>query len=167
MIFRPQPLETSRFQAYGDLVDLNPNGKGLSINSGTATSWGDLADIQVLQQDGKPKVSIYRAQPVSLPAELSELECHPLGSQMFVPLGRHPYLVVVAESGELNLDTLRVFQARPDQAVNFHPGVWHHYLLALQGVSDFLVLDRGGPETNLQQVRLPQPLTVEPMENKP
>ena len=171
MIYRPQPLESFRFDRFGDVLDLDPDGQGQSINSGTAMSWADLAEVQVSQDGGKPRVSIYRAQPVSLPAELAELECHPLGSQMFVPLGPHPYLVVVAEAGPLNLDTLRVFHARPDQAVNFHPGVWHHDLLALGGVSNFLVLDRGvergGPDNNLQQVRLSETLTVEPMEDQP
>ena len=82
---------------------------------------------------------------------------------------------MVAEADQLNLDTLCVFHARPDQGVNFNPGVWHHFLLALGGVSNFLVLDRGVeggvegdvPENNLQQVRLPEALTVEPMEDQP
>ncbi|MBN9697904.1 MAG: ureidoglycolate lyase, partial [Zoogloea sp.] len=39
---------------------------------------------------------------------------------------------------------LRVFLARGDQGVNYARGVWHHPLLALGSVCDFLVVDRSG-----------------------
>jgi ureidoglycolate lyase len=35
--------------------------------------------------------------------------------------------------------------------VNYHRGVWHHPLIALDGVSDFLVIDRGGPGSNCDE----------------
>jgi ureidoglycolate lyase len=41
--------------------------------------------------------------------------------------------------------------------VNYAKGTWHHFLLALEAESDFLVVDRdGGPGENLDEVELPE-----------
>jgi ureidoglycolate lyase len=77
------------------------------------------------------------------------LERHPLGSQAFIPMERHPWLVVVAERPEPG--ACRAFLARGDQGVQIGRGVWHHPLLALQPVHDFLVVDRKGPGSNLEE----------------
>jgi ureidoglycolate lyase len=67
----------------------------------------------------------------------------------------HPYLVVVAPAGEVpTANNLSLFIARPNQGVNYAKGVWHHPLLALGGVSDFLVIDRSGPGNNCDEVQL-------------
>ncbi|MFP5402573.1 MAG: ureidoglycolate lyase, partial [Gammaproteobacteria bacterium] len=52
------------------------------------------------------------------------------------------------------VEDLAVFLARGDQGVNYATGVWHHPLLALEGVSDFLVVDRSGPGHNCDEVLL-------------
>ena len=38
--------------------------------------------------------------------------------------------------------------------MNFHPGTWHHFNLALEAVSDFLVIDRDGTGDNYEEVTL-------------
>jgi ureidoglycolate lyase len=86
------------------------------------------------------------------------MERHPLGSQAFVPLSGKPYLVVVAPAGDPpDVAALRVFLARGDQGVNYAPGVWHHPLLALDAVCDFLVVDRSGTTPNCDEVRVDPP----------
>ena len=77
------------------------------------------------------------------------MERHPLSSQAFVPLGSPPFLIVVAPpSDRLTRETLRAFITDGSQGVNYHRGVWHHPLIALQRESEFLVIDRGGPREN-------------------
>jgi ureidoglycolate lyase len=44
--------------------------------------------------------------------------------------------------------------AQGDQGVNYAPGVWHHPLIAVGEVSDFLVIDREGPGDNCEEFRL-------------
>jgi ureidoglycolate lyase len=85
------------------------------------------------------------------------LERHLLGSQAFVPLNDKPYLVVVAPAGELDAQRIRAFVTSGWQGVNYAKGVWHHPLLALDRVSDFLVVDRGGEGRNCDEQMLPQP----------
>jgi len=38
--------------------------------------------------------------------------------------------------------------------VNYARGVWHHPLIALDAVADFLVIDRGGSEPNCDEAEL-------------
>jgi ureidoglycolate lyase len=77
-----------------------------------------------------------------MPVSIRSMERHPLSSQAFFPLSEQPYLVVVAPQGEFDPLAIRAFIAQPSQGVNYHPGTWHHYSLALHSVSDFLVVDR-------------------------
>jgi ureidoglycolate lyase len=44
--------------------------------------------------------------------------------------------------------------------VNYHAGTWHHFCLALEAESDFLVVDRIGGGLNCDEVELKQPFTV-------
>ena len=51
-------------------------------------------------------------------------------------------------------DDLRAFLAQPGEGVNYAPGTWHHPLLALNEVSDFLVIDRSGPGNNCEETAI-------------
>jgi ureidoglycolate lyase len=64
--------------------------------------------------------------------------------------------VAVAPRGAFDPAAVRLFRASPDQGVNYRAGVWHHFLLALEAESDFLVVDRAGPGENLDEVELPE-----------
>lgn len=85
------------------------------------------------------------------------LERHPLGSQAFVPLAKRSYAVIVAQEGKLHPEGLTTFVTRGWQGVNYAKGVWHHPLIALGAVTDFVVVDRGGSGQNLEERALPEP----------
>ena len=89
-----------------------------------------------------------------LPFECKMLERHPLGSQAFIPLNDRPYLVVVAPAGDLDEVEIRAFVTRGWQGVNYAKGVWHHPLIALDEVSDFIVVDRGGAKGTISTSRI-------------
>ena len=78
--------------------------------------------------------------------------------------GKEPYLVVVAPKGDFDIEKLAVFIAQPHQGVNYHRGTWHHYCLALNCVSDFLVVDRiandGVSENNCDVIELDGSLVI-------
>lgn len=42
--------------------------------------------------------------------------------------------------------------------MNYAKGVWHHPLIALDEVSDFIVVDRGGDGVNLNEQQLEESL---------
>ncbi len=152
-----EPLTKAAFEPFGDVIELE-GAKQIPINLGTTMRFHDLARIDVEDEGGRPLVNLFRGQPRVLPFEVSMLERHPLGSQAFVPLNDRPYLVVVAPAGELEPSAVRAFVTRGWQGVNYAKGVWHHPLIALGEVSDFIVVDRGGDGVNLNEVQLDEPV---------
>jgi len=151
-------LSAERFAPFGDVIAADATTRHFPINGGTTERYHDLADLDA-GPDGKLIVSIFRGQPRELPFAVTMLERHPLGSQAFMPLGRQPYLVVVAPAGEVpEHGALRAFLAQPGQGVNYAKGVWHHPLLALKETGDFLVIDRSGPGNNCDEITLAEPV---------
>ena len=149
-----QPLSRAAFAAFGDVIEASDAVEHFTINAGNTERYHDLADIEP-GPDGRVIVSIFRGQARSLPFTVNMMERHPLASQAFIPMSGRPYLVVVAPAGEPpGVEDLKVFLARADQGVNYATGVWHHPLLALEGVCDFLVVDRSGPGHNCDEVQL-------------
>lgn len=118
-----------------------------------------LSTVQLSGENDEAIVSIFLTEPVALPFTAESMECHPLGSQAFIPLSDSPYLVAVAPAGDFKQHSVELFVAQPHQGVNYYQGVWHHYLLSLRGASRFLVIDRQGPGTNCEVINLDPPLT--------
>jgi ureidoglycolate lyase len=145
-----QPLTRAAFAPFGEVIEADERQTQFVINGGTSQRFHDLARLEP-GAGGRLIVSIFRAQARTLPFAVTMLERHPKASQAFMPLSGHPYLVVVAAPGALDPAAIQAFLARGDQGVNFAPGTWHHPLLALAGVSDFLVLDRDDPLDNCDE----------------
>lgn len=154
-------LTREAFASFGDVIELD-GAQHFPINGGNTERYHDLAKVDVYDQGGRPLVNVFRGQPRVLPFEVKMLERHPLGSQAFIPLDKRPYAVVVAQEGRLDPDGLRAFVTRGWQGVNYAKGVWHHPLLALEAVTDFVVVDRGGAGQNLEEQVLPQPVWLTP-----
>ena len=149
-----RPLTREAFAPYGEVIEASEAARHFTINAGNTERYHDLARIEP-GPDGRVIVSIFRGQPRALPFTVTMMERHPLASQAFIPMSGRPYLVVVAPAGAPpQVEDLAVFLARSDQGVNYATGVWHHPLLALDGVSDFLVVDRSGPGHNCDEVLL-------------
>jgi len=145
---KPQTLTAEAFAPYGDVIEATAAAEMIRINQGNTLRFHDLMAVDVLDGDGEVCVSIFRSNPLPQPVAIKLMEYHPLGTQAFMPLGQQPYLVVVAEAGEFDAANIKVFLAEAGQGVNYHKGTWHHYCLALNAESDFLVIDRKGDGDN-------------------
>jgi ureidoglycolate lyase len=144
-VLKMEPLTAAAFSPFGDVIEASDTVQHFTINEGYAERYHDLAQVDVASHGGRPIISIFRAKPRSLPLQLALLERHPLGSQAFMPLSPLPYLVVVAKAGAVpSLSGIRCFRAMPGQGVNYARGTWHHPLIALEALCDFLVIDRSG-----------------------
>ncbi|CAG9227240.1 Ureidoglycolate lyase [Paraburkholderia sabiae] len=152
-----EPLTREAFAPFGDVIELD-GAKQIPINLGTTIRFHDLAHVDVTDEGGRTLVNLFRGQPRMLPFEVKMMERHPLGSQAFIPLNDKPYLVVVAPRGELVESEIRAFVTSGWQGVNYAKGVWHHPLLSLGEVSDFIVVDRGGEGLNLHELDLRESL---------
>jgi len=153
-VLKPVPLTADAFAPYGDVIECSDRCTVRHINYGHTDRFHDLAALDILQDGGAPLLSIFRSRPLPRPIPIKVMERHPLSSQAFYPLDVRPYLVVVAAAGAFAVENLRAFVAGARQGVNYHRGVWHHYSLALEEVSEFLVVDRGGTEKNCDEVFL-------------
>jgi ureidoglycolate lyase len=155
-----EALTRAAFAPFGAVIEASDAARHFPINGGNTERYHDLAQIE-LDTAGRAIVSIFRGQPRTLPFMITMLERHPLGSQAFMPLSGRPYLMAVAPRGASVDDAdIRVFLARSDQGVNYAAGVWHHPLLALEAVSDFLIVDRAGPGSNCDERELARPALI-------
>lgn len=159
-ILRVEALTAVAFAPFGDVIESANAKQVYPVNDGSAQRFHDLADVDTATKDGRTLVSIFRAAPRQLPFAIMMLERHPLGSQAFVPLNGHPYLIAVAESPQ---HRPRVFLADHGQGVNYRRGTWHHPLIALEAVSDFLVIDRGGAGNNCDEQALKIAYRIDPI----
>jgi ureidoglycolate lyase len=145
-----EPLTKEAFAAFGDVIEVEGSDH-FTINNGSTERYHDLAKVDVGDK-GRVLVNIFRAKPLEYPLNIRMVERHPVGSQAFIPLGNNPYLVLVASGQEVvSFETIKVFHATGHQGVNYYAGTWHHPVLALEAVSDFLVIDRGGEGNNCDE----------------
>jgi ureidoglycolate lyase len=151
---KAEPLTPEAFAPFGDVIQIAGHAPRM-INQGTCERFDDLAAVDVLANGGRPLISIFKAAPRTLPFEVRVLERHPLSSQAFYPLDGVPFLVVVAMEGDSSIPwarRVRAFRAAGNQGVSYRRNTWHHALLALGQTSHFLVVDRGGPGENCEEV---------------
>lgn len=88
-----QPLTVEAFAPFGDVLDCAGDPDKI-INAGNCGRFHDRARLDF--GDGRAGVSLFNARPHSLPYTLNLLERHPDGSQCFVPMSEHAFLVIVA-----------------------------------------------------------------------
>ncbi|MEL7212659.1 MAG: ureidoglycolate lyase [Pseudomonadota bacterium] len=143
-----QPLTAEAFAPFGDVLYCAGDPDKL-INQGLCGRFHDRAKIDV--GDGRVGISLFNAEPRSLPYHLDMMERHPEGSQAFIPMSEHGFLVIVAEDAGGAPGTPLAFLTAPGQAINFHRNTWHGVLTPLQAPGLFAVIDRIGEGDNLEE----------------
>lgn len=155
---RTQPLTADAFAPFGDVLEAVGTPDKV-INQGLCGRHHDRAALDFT--DGRAGISVFNAEARKLPLLLDMMERHPEGSQAFVPMHQHPYLVVVAPDQDDAPNVPLAFVAAPGQGVNYHRNVWHGVLCPLHAPGLFAVVDRIGAGANLQEHWFAQPWTVE------
>ncbi len=155
---RPRPLTPAAFAPFGDVIDTN-GAPDKIINQGQCGRYHDRARMDFA--DGRAGISLFDANPRSLPYRLDMVERHPLGSQAFIPMTHQPFLVIVAPDENGTPGAPLAFVTEPGQAVNYHRGTWHGVLTPLHAPGLFAVVDRIGPGENLQEYWFDTPWIVE------
>ncbi|MFN4155498.1 MAG: ureidoglycolate lyase [Paracoccaceae bacterium] len=155
-VIQPQPLTAEAFAPFGEVLDAT--GDFRLINAGLCKRHHDRALLD-FGPEGRAGISVFNAAPRALPYSFDLIERHPDGSQAFVPMTGHPFLVIVAHSPD---DAPLAFLTDGAQGINLHRGVWHGVLTPLHAPGLFAVVDRIGPTPNLQEHRYAQAWTVLP-----
>jgi ureidoglycolate lyase len=150
----PEPLTAEAFAPFGDVLDAT--GDFRLINAGLCHRHHDRAALD-FGPDGRPGISIFRADPRALPYAFDLIERHPDGSQAFIPMTGHSFLVIVAANPET---PPKAFLTNGAQGINLHRGTWHGVLTPLHAPGLFAVVDRIGTTPNLEEHRFADPWTV-------
>ncbi|MQQ09285.1 ureidoglycolate lyase [Epibacterium sp. SM1979] len=153
-----EPITETGFAPFGDLLDTTGNPDKI-INQGACGRYHDRANLAF--GDGRAGLSLFQAEARQLPYRLDMVERHPEGSQAFVPMSAHGFLVIVAADEGGTPGRPLAFETRPGQAINFHRGTWHGVLTPLEAPGLFAVIDRIGTGDNLEEFWFDQPFEVQ------
>ncbi|MFK4824442.1 ureidoglycolate lyase [Paenochrobactrum sp. BZR 588] len=155
------PLTAAAFAPFGDILCKTQAPSAYHINQGNCLRHHDLARVEATGTNARVLINIFSAKPYQLPLQLNMMERHPYGSQAFMPLSGEPFLVIVAHDSGDGPARPQAFITQSGQGINIHRNVWHGVLTPLNKPCDFLVVDRGGDENNLQEFFFPTPYLVE------
>jgi ureidoglycolate lyase len=153
-----EPLIPAAFAPFGDVLEATGSPDRL-INQGLCGRFHDRARLD-FGPDGRAGLSIFDARPRALPYLLEMVERHPDGSQAFIPMHEHAFLVIVAEDAGNCPGTPRAFLTNGVQGINFHRNIWHGVLTPLASPGRFAVIDRIGTTPNLEEFWFETPWEV-------
>ena len=155
-----RPLTAAAFAPFGEVLDAVGAPDRL-INQGLCGRFHDRARLDFgVETGGRAGISVFLAQARALPYTLDLVERHPEGSQAFVPMHPHPFLVIVAPDDGGKPGIPLAFVTNGAQAINLHRGTWHGVLTPLADPGLFAVVDRIGSTANLQEYTFDTPWCV-------
>lgn len=158
-VIKAHPLTAEAFAPFGDLLDCTGEADKI-INQGLCGRFHDRAALDF--SDGKAGISLFNAQPRSFPYELDMMERHPDGSQAFIPMSEHSFLVIVAQDNNGEPGNPQAFITKSGQAINYHRNIWHGVCAPLTSPGLFAVVDRIGSGENLHEHWFNDPVIIEP-----
>ena len=148
-----EPLTPQSFAPFGDVLDAT--GPFKLINNGQCHRYHNRAQLDFTT--APPGISIFHAEPRTFPYTLTQIERHPKGSQAFIPMTQHPFLITVATSPT---HKPRAFLTNGAQGMNLHKGTWHGVLTPLTAPGLFAVIDRIADDQNLEEHHYPTPWII-------
>ncbi|MGB3389651.1 MAG: ureidoglycolate lyase [Pseudaminobacter sp.] len=154
-----RPLTREAFAPFGDVIETE-GAHHYPINDGRCERYHDLAKVEANGPNARVLVSLFKGTPYEFPLKLSMVERHPLGSQAFMPLSPAPFLVVVCPDTNDGPGEPQAFLTRPGQGVNYPPNRWHGVLTPIGNPQEFLVVDRGGDGSNLEEFHFSHPYEI-------
>ncbi len=158
-LIRPEPLTPAAFAPFGDVLDASGTPDKL-INQDLCGRFHDRAKLD-FGPEGRAGISIFHAEPRRLPYRIEMVERHPEGSQAFLPMTGHPFLVITAPDEHGAPGTPRAFLTNGAQGINLRRATWHGVLTPLHAPGLFAVVDRIGATPNLEEHWFDRSYTVE------
>ena len=153
-----QPMDAASFASFGDVLTLKSKPDKM-INQDMCGRHHDLAKLDFT--DGQAGISLFDAVPRQLPYTLDMMERHPLGSQAFIPLHEHGFLVIVAPDMDGKPGEPLAFPTAPRTGINIYKNTWHGVLTPLQAPGMFAVIDRIGNGANLEEYWLDEEYIIQ------
>jgi ureidoglycolate lyase len=156
-----RPLDAEAFAAYGTVIDAAARAAEM-INDGTTQRHSDLARLDLRGPSSDPVLGIYVARARLFPLHIAKLERHRQAAQVFLPLGAHRFVVMVAPGLERpEWKQLQAFITAPGQGVALRRGCWHHGLVALGDGDRFAVIEGGEYRHDTEEAAAPEAMELE------
>ncbi|NMM09507.1 MAG: ureidoglycolate hydrolase [Polaromonas sp.] len=134
-------VTAENFAGYGAVIDIR-RATAEFINEGTTKRYPDLAEFDSSGDVARPTIGIYLANARTFPLWIVKLERHLQASQVFIPMGMHRFVVVVAPGrASPEWQHAAAFVTSPGQGISLHRGTWHHGLIALNDADRFAVIE--------------------------
>lgn len=154
-----RPLTARAFARYGDVAEPG-RGDVKMIRDGQVRLSKSAAVFDHSPETVEHTLDFYEVPATEGQLVATMIERHARSTQMFSPMAAARWLVVIWPEGPEG--PAEAFVARPDQVVTYHPGVWHHGIVALDRAATFAstmwkAADRQG-DTDF--VPLPAPVTI-------
>ena len=149
MNFNIKKITKDNFSLYGDLITIRDKNSE-SINSNTTNSFFDLANIEILGENKNSRLNIFSTKKRVFPINIDMLEMHPLSSQVFLPMNKIDFLVIVAPiDTKPDLNKIEIFKISNGDGINFNSSVWHFPLISVQDAK-FITIDKKDSKNNLE-----------------
>ena len=160
LLIVPVEITAEALAPVGTLIDA-ARVKPEAINDGTTMRHSDLAALDLRGGARDPVLGIYVASARRFPLRIARLERHRQAAQVFLPLGSHRFVVLVAPGKDVpDWAALRAFVTRPGQGVALERGCWHHGLIALDDGARFAVIEGGDYRADTEEADAPQAIEL-------
>lgn len=135
-----EAITPEAYAPFGEVITARASCSTRTANLGTATRFLEVGALRSTRADARPHLSVYRCTAWSRPWSFELLERHEHSTQVFLPQGASRYLVLVAPGGASpDLSRARAFLVEGTVGISYHPGTWHHPMIALTD-TDFTCL---------------------------
>ena len=142
-------ITKDNFSLYGDLITIK-NKISENINTNTTQSFFDLANIEILGEDNKVRLNIFNAKKRIFPLNIDMLEMHPFSSQVFLPMSKIDFIVLVAPIDKKpDLNKIECFKVSNGDGINFKSSIWHCPLISTQD-AQFITIDKEDATKNIK-----------------
>jgi ureidoglycolate lyase len=158
-IITARPLTRGSYAPFGEVIDFDTDSH-YSINGGRCERYHALAKPEATGPNGHVLINLFRGTPYDFPLKLTMVERHPFGSQAFIPLSPRPFVVVACPNGPDGPGEPAAFLTAPGQGVNYPRGLWHGVLTPIGEAQDFVVVDRGGDGSNVEEFHFSHPYEI-------
>ena len=112
-------INKDNFLSYGDLITIR-NKNSEHINNNTTQSFFDLANIEILGEDNNARLNIFSTKKRTFPLNIDMLEMHPLSSQVFLPMIKTDFIVLVAPINiKPDINKIECFKISNGDGINF------------------------------------------------
>tara|TARA_B110000495_G_C22746536_1_gene437550 strand:- start:13 stop:507 length:495 start_codon:yes stop_codon:yes gene_type:complete len=149
MILNIKEITKDNFSLYGDLISIRDKSSE-GINNNTTQSFFDLANIEILGENNNARLNIFSAKKRIFPLNIDMLEMHPLSSQVFLPMNKTDFIVLVtAVDIKPDLNKIECFKVSNGDGINFKSHIWHFPLISVQDAK-FITIDKKDADKNIE-----------------